>query len=101
TPGRRARCNESRFPPSARSCEYCTLAAERRKVVFRTPILAGSLVLCAAALCGQDVIGARAGAVLFTGGGVFVNGNPVRVQSQKYPLLKDGDVLRTARGRVE
>src|SRR5581483_3703889 len=76
TPGRRARCNESRFPPSARSCEYCTLAAERRKVVFRTPILAGSLVLCAAALCGQDVIGARAGAVLFTGGGVFVNGNP-------------------------
>jgi hypothetical protein len=49
----------------------------------------------------QHVIGARAGTVHFTAGEVSADGQPLRATPLVFPLLKNGQRVQTANGRVE
>lgn len=59
------------------------------------------LLLFASAALAQQVVGARAGTVHFTMGSVSVDGLPVQATEVRFPLLRDGQVVQTGRGRLE
>lgn len=59
------------------------------------------LLFGAHAAVAQHVVGARAGTVHFTVGDVSVDGLPVAATALKFPVLSDGQLLRTGVGRVE
>jgi len=61
----------------------------------------GVLLACAGTAWGQYVVGARAGAIQFTAGEVFVNAQPVRATAKHFPFLEEGQELSTRQGRVE
>ncbi len=61
----------------------------------------GMAVLWATVSQAQHVVGARAGTVHFTTGIVTVDGQPVDPTPLHFPLLKEGQTVRTGKGRVE
>ena len=68
----------------------------------RTIILLAALGYLAAPVPAQSVVSARAGLINYTEGTVTLQEAPVHLSSQQtYMEMKDGNVLRTARGRAE
>jgi len=63
-----------------------------------TPAL---LFVAAHSAVAQYVVSARAGTINFTTGQVAVDDKPVERKSNKFPTLKDGQLLRTDNGRAE
>jgi len=49
----------------------------------------------------QYVVSTRAGTIHYITGQVSVDGQPLKLTSLKFPLLKEGQVLRTGKGRAE
>jgi len=49
----------------------------------------------------QYVVSARAGTIHFTEGEVYLDAQPVRATPMNFPLMADGQVLRTGNGRAE
>jgi hypothetical protein len=49
----------------------------------------------------QYVVSARAGTINYIRGQVSVDGQPVEMQPLKFPMLREGQVLRTGNGRAE
>ena len=64
-----------------------------------SPVVA--LLLTASLALAQHVVGARAGAIHFATGEVFVDGKPAQATPVNFPLLKNGQLLETGRGRAE
>jgi hypothetical protein len=50
---------------------------------------------------GQKVVSARAGLITYLQGPAFVDGKRVILKSVRFPQMKDGQTLSTARGRAE
>jgi hypothetical protein len=67
---------------------------------FRAGALAAVLFV-PISLPAQSVIGARPGLINYIVGDVSVDGQAVHVASQNYPLMHEGQVVRTDRGRAE
>ena len=68
----------------------------------RTIIVLTALGCLAAPVPAQQVVSARAGLINYTEGAVTLHEEPVQLSSkQTYLEMKDGDVIRTARGRAE
>ena len=61
----------------------------------------GLLILVALPEAAQSVVGTQAGTLQFTTGEVTLDGRPARVTATSFPSWKDGQILRTGRGRVE
>ncbi len=63
--------------------------------------LLGILLFYPVGLLAQSIIGARPGLIHYTVGDVYVDGQAIQIASQQYPMLNEGQVVRTARGRAE
>lgn len=61
----------------------------------------GVLILCVIPATAQSVVSAQAGLIQFTQGDVYIDARPVQAVGKPFLSLKDGQVLRTGRGRVE
>jgi hypothetical protein len=61
----------------------------------------GILILCAIPAAAQFVVSTQAGLIHFLEGDVYVDAQPVRAPGRTFTSLKDGQVLKTGRGRVE
>jgi len=59
------------------------------------------LLLSTHAACAQYVVSARAGTIHYLSGEVSVDEQPVRSTPLKFPMLQEGQVLRTGNGRAE
>ena len=64
-------------------------------------IVWASAVLLGAPLVAQQVVSARAGLITFFQGSAFVDGQHAPLRAARFPQMKDGETLATARGRVE
>jgi hypothetical protein len=63
---------------------------------------AGILLVCGAVVAvAQYLISARAGLIHFAAGEVYIDDRPIERSPKNFPVLKEGQVLRTGRGRVE
>ena len=63
-----------------------------------------SLILVGAAcgaMAGQAVVSARAGVINFLDGSAFLNDQPLQPQAGTFSSVKNGEVLRTEKGRAE
>ncbi len=71
--------------------------------VFRKVwLLTAVLILIGSIAAAQNVISAHSGLVNYTEGDVYLQDKPVQITfGGKYPEMKNGDVLRTAEGRME
>lgn len=58
-------------------------------------------LLCTHAAWAQYVVSTRAGTIHYIRGQVSVDGQPLKMTPLKFPLLKEGQVLRTGSGRAE
>ncbi len=58
-------------------------------------------LLCTHAVWAQYVVSTRAGTIHYIRGQVSVDGQPLEMTPFKFPLLKEGQVLRTGNGRAE
>jgi len=62
----------------------------------------GLLVFCAgAALIAQKVVSARAGLITYVQGFASLDSRRVAIKTTRFPQMKDGEALSTARGRAE
>jgi hypothetical protein len=61
----------------------------------------GFMLLSLSCARAQYVLSARAGMVQFVDGNVSLDGQPVRLSATDFPVLKNGQVLRTDRGLAE
>ena len=59
------------------------------------------VLLCTQAAWAQYVVSARAGTLHYISGQVSVDGQPVQMTPFKFPMLQEGQVLRTSNGRAE
>lgn len=59
------------------------------------------LALFSSGVRAQEVVSAQSGVIHYSEGAVFVDDTPLDRNPAAFPLLKDGSVLRTERGRVE
>jgi hypothetical protein len=60
-----------------------------------------ALLISAAPLAAQPVIGARAGVVSFAIGKVYLDNQPIDISATHFPEVKENSVLRTEGGRAE
>jgi len=63
--------------------------------------IAGLTIAFAAASVAQDVISAHSGLIHYTEGDVSLDGKTVARKAAEFPTMKEGQELRTDRGRVE
>src|SRR5215469_9874139 len=64
-------------------------------------LLCAMLLMCASPAHAQYVVSARAGTIHFTQGEVYLDAQPARATPLNFPLMADGQVLRTSGGRAE
>src|SRR5215469_221692 len=64
-------------------------------------LLCAMLLMCASPAHAQYVVSARAGTIHFTQGEVYLDAQPARATPLSFPLMADGQVLRTGNGRAE
>jgi hypothetical protein len=77
------------------------MGVHRQSIGLREVIRAAALLVAAAPLFSQPVVGAKAGVVSFAIGKVYLDNEAIAISATHFPDMKEKSVLRTEGGRAE